>query len=131
MFAGVRATSTARGDDEVATRRANVERIRRAAGGTRSVPTPDPRAVPAWLRLPVRGPEHTHRGRRDSAVLGIVPSYPRTLDTLPELRARLRNTESHAGASELVSTLWTVPTHSRLVEHDIQRLASWNGEYGR
>lgn len=123
--------SLERGDVEVATRRANVERILRAAGGTRSVPTPDPRAVPSWLRLPVLGPEHAHRVRRESAALGIVPSYPRTLDTLPELRARLRNTDAHVGAAELVSTLWTAPTHSRLVEDDIERLASWIGAYGR
>jgi dTDP-4-amino-4,6-dideoxygalactose transaminase len=123
--------SLGRSDEEVVARRANVERILRAVGASRSVPRPEVGSAPSWLRLPVLGPEHTHPVRRECATLGIVPSYPRTLDTLPELRARLKNSESFVGATELASTLWTVPTHSRLVEQDIQRLASWIGEYGR
>jgi dTDP-4-amino-4,6-dideoxygalactose transaminase len=79
-----------------------------------------------WLRLPVMicsvtsSDPHMTEGRS----LGIMPGYPRSLDTLAATPTQ-RSPANLPGAAQLAAELWTLPTHSLLSERDLVRLESW------
>ena len=72
-------------------------------------------ATPGYLRLPVRLTRGIAGFPTPAAVvrLGIAPSYPAVLGTIPQVRARMDDTTAGwPGGAELARTLCTVPTHS-------------------
>lgn len=85
---------------------------------------PQVRAIPVqsdstagYLRLPVRLSKGMagFRDEQHALVLGIAPSYPKSLGALPQLAERLAGPECiWSGAQTLVRELVTLPTHSRL-----------------
>jgi dTDP-4-amino-4,6-dideoxygalactose transaminase len=83
-------------------------------------------AEPGWLRYPILAPDitRTDSRMRASRALGVMPGYPRALETLPALpepRPRL----PLPGAARLAAELWTLPTHSLVAENDLERLGGW------
>ena len=104
---------------EVDARRESARRLRQSPvilERVRNVEVPAGSA-PGWLRLPVRATE----GARDALTsdrarrLGIMPAYPRPLSELRGFGGRcVSSPASLDGAAELASTLFTLPTHSRL-----------------
>ena len=82
-------------------------------------------AVPGFLRLPLRL-AHGLQGFADPARarrLGIVPSYPRVLAAVPQVRPHLATVDdSWPGAAELARTLFTAPTHSLLSADECDEL---------
>lgn len=115
-------------EGEAGRRRTHAARLRVAAErspGLRAV-TPPEASRPGWLRFPViaRTPDATSRltGRR-ARQLGIVPGYPKPLPNLEGFRQRCRNADDRfPGAEELASGLFTLPTHGRLREEDLNRI---------
>jgi perosamine synthetase len=91
------------------------ERLRsNPAARTVSLP---PGASAGYLRFPVRLPAGlgTFADPQAARRLGIAPGYPSTMLALEPVRARLADESfSCAGSDELVGTLVTLPTHSRL-----------------
>src|SRR4029077_8214291 len=74
-----------------------------------------------YLRLPLVTPLERTPERQS---LGIVRSYPTTLAALPVIRERLSGKPGPLpGAEELAARLVTIPTHSRLTDHDRARIA--------
>jgi dTDP-4-amino-4,6-dideoxygalactose transaminase len=55
--------------------------------------------------------------------LGISPSYPGTIQDIPELQGEL-SCERSPGAARLVECLMTFPTHDLVTEHDIERICT-------
>ena len=86
-------------------------------------------AVPAdgqagWLRYPIRVAGGMRGVSRAALALGVARTYPTTLAELAAVRERLRNpAERWPGSLELVRTLVTLPTHSRVSLPERQRLA--------
>ncbi len=116
-------------EDETRVRARHANRLT-AAAGRRGIATPvlAPEATAGWLRLPVLV-RPTERERWHSAAarrLGIMPSYPAPLPSLPALRGRLAApSRSFPGATKLSAQLFTLPTHSLLAERDIEALERW------
>lgn len=77
------------------------------------------RGVAGELRLPVRLEQPAPEG---SGRLGLLRSYPMTLDQLGPLKARILGGGHHPGAANLAHRLHTVPTHSRTTTADVERL---------
>jgi len=76
-----------------------------------------PGATPGYLRLPVRLADGLAGFEQPSAVirLGLAPSYPSVLAAIPQVRPWTEDgAASWPGSEELVRTLVTLPTHSRL-----------------
>jgi perosamine synthetase len=115
-------------DAEIPTRREN------ALAWTRDLPGDVGSSVrhpasgsPGYLRFPIRLPTGMHGFHSAGAArnVGIMPSYPSALPALPAVRSRLTGVRtSWRGAEELVATLVTLPTHSRVTQPDRQRVAS-------
>ena len=62
--------------------------------------------------------------------LGVMPSYPSTLASLPQVRAQLaRVARRLPGAEQLVRELVTLPTHSLLTEGDRKALPCLLADY--
>ena len=110
---------------EVDVRRANAARLLRAAEATAGISPVRPiaEADPGWLRLPFIVPGRSRKNvpLGEARPLGVMPGYPRSLDTLealprPEPRLPL------PGAAALAEGLWTLPTHSQLNESDLAQL---------
>ena len=115
-------------DGEAATRRAHaarlLERLRPGGRNLEAVRVPAG-GVPGYLRLPVVvAGEWRDRLRSHAArVLGIMPGYPGRLGELAGFGTRVRNRgASFPGASRLVASLITFPTHGLLSEPDLQAL---------
>jgi perosamine synthetase len=91
-----------------------------------SIPGPVQGAESGWLRLPIilRGTTHGDREMLRARELGIMPGYPRSLDTLAATPPP-RSSASLPGASRLAAELWTLPTHSLISESDFARLERW------
>ncbi len=74
-----------------------------------------------YLRFPLRvtgqlaGLGAGAAGRR----LGIAASYPAVLDSIPQLKSRLKFRAPAPGAEQLVRELVTLPTHSLLQDEDL------------
>jgi dTDP-4-amino-4,6-dideoxygalactose transaminase len=129
---GVLPRTQALADSEIAVRRRNAERLMVALrGDARSelqVVSPQPGAMPNYLRLPVLTPPGTRSifCDRHAARLGIAPSYPRPLSKLPVFAPRCGNAgETFSGALELALRLCTLPTHSWLSNQDLAEVVSW------
>jgi dTDP-4-amino-4,6-dideoxygalactose transaminase len=65
-------------------------------------------------------------GRERRPDLGALSGYPMTLDQHVQLRPLLHSGErAGKGAESLRDRLFTVPTHSRVSQFDIDRLSAW------
>lgn len=104
---------------EAAARRANAEALLGAIDWEAQVKSIRslPGARPGYLRLPLRlsrglaGFDNPAAGTR----LGLAPSYPSVLAAIPQVRPWVDDaTLIWPGAQELVRTLFTLPTHSRV-----------------
>ena len=118
-------------DQEAASRRAHAERLLarvRAAGRRLEAVRIPPGGVPGYLRLPVLARDAS-RGCLSSGGarhLGIMPGYPATLSELPGFGTRVRSASaSFPGARRVVVSLFTLPTHGLLSEHDLRGLERW------
>ena len=79
-------------------------------------------AEPGYLRLPVRI-RHPSFAPGAAGALGVLRSYPHPLAQLPAVAARLGAPgRGWPGADELASTLFTLPTHSRLTPGDLRAI---------
>ena len=115
-------------EEEADRRRAHAARLRRAverSPGLRAM-TPPEGSRPGWLRFPVvaetPGAKSRLGGRR-ARRHGIMPGYPEPLSQLQGFRHRCRNVGTRfPGAEELASRLFTLPTHGRLREEDVERI---------
>jgi hypothetical protein len=108
---------------EGTTRRALAESFLLEVGSGRRVRPIQPLhgARPGYLRLPLRlaGGGVDDRAAR----LGLAPSYPSVLAAIPQVRAWVDDTSGRwPGARELVRTLFTVPTHSRVTAEEREAL---------
>jgi perosamine synthetase len=86
-------------------------------------------AEPGYLRFAV-----LDAGGRYAAAprLGIMRGYPRTLREQRELAPQLLPDEWHTpGADELQRSLFTLPTHNRVTQGDVTKLATWMMNAGR
>jgi hypothetical protein len=93
-----------------------------------------PGATPGYLRLPLRLDRGLAGFQTAAAAtrLGIAPSYPSVLAAIPEIRPWLDDTVSGwLGAEELVRTLVTVPTHSRVRDSERAQLIALLRSYWR
>jgi dTDP-4-amino-4,6-dideoxygalactose transaminase len=115
------------GPAEAEMRRENASRLKQALRGTRlRTPEPSARAQPGYLRLPVIQATDRPPPGRDTRALGIMPGYPRALADLDGFGTRRQNRgDDFPGARQLAARLWTLPTHSALVQSDFIRLESW------
>ena len=87
-----------------------------------------------FLRFPIR----VERGmlgisaRGAAARLGLAPGYPSTLAQLPAVRRRMPSAaagDRWPGADELVDSLLTLPTHSRVTERERQAIVRLLSRY--
>jgi hypothetical protein len=78
---------------------------------------------PGYLRFPVVLPSgHRRLDESWGRSLGIMPGYPRPLNSLPGPTASARE---FPGSLELVSSIITLPVHSQLSERDLNGLVEW------
>jgi dTDP-4-amino-4,6-dideoxygalactose transaminase len=113
---------------EVEVRRQNAERLGKtlAKVGVAEQVRPVTDSDPSWLRLPVLLPaiQRTDASVTAARAFGVMPGYPRPLDSLEQTPASA-GTAPLPGAARLAAELWTLPTHSLLTEHDLGRLENW------
>lgn len=116
------ALNRADGEADVRRERAATYERAGASGGTPFI-GPIAGAVPGYLRFPLLA---RHGQRAPGKGIGGAHAYPLPLSRLPQLAPRLRNRD-HAfpGAETLAGALHTLPTHSRLAQYDVERVASW------
>ena len=109
---------------EAAERRENARRyLERLHVGASRLVTPPAGAEPGYLRLPLRLTHGMASFPSAPLSLGVGTTYPTTLEALPPLRTSLRGTTDRCpGAEELVRTLVTLPTHSRLTDGERERV---------
>lgn len=97
----------------------------RFGGAVRRVRVPV-RATAGFLRWPIRraGGMAALRDPAAAERLGAAPGYPATIASLPAVRARrIDRTVELPGADELVRSLITLPTHSRVTPAERRALA--------
>lgn len=125
---GVLSVTWALQEFESRVRRQNATRLLQhvdACSRLRSIQPPD-RSAPGYLRLPVLAAPAVRDAVSAAGHLGIMPAYPTTLAQLTGFRDRCLNAgDSFPGARALAQGLFTLPTHSRLREHDLQRVEQW------
>jgi dTDP-4-amino-4,6-dideoxygalactose transaminase len=113
---------------EAAARRSNAARLRELienASGAELIRIPA-NGMAGYLRFPLLVPNRSRgfAGRADASSLGIAPSYPMILPSLPAVAGRVSGPETRwPGAEVLANSLVTVPTHSGLEERDFIALA--------
>lgn len=96
-----------------------IERLKHLAGIR--IPKVIEGADPMYLRLPVFVPDIK---KFESPALGIVPSYPCTLDKIEELKPHLSTVcKNKPGASECAQHLLTMPTHAYVQQKDMRNIA--------
>lgn len=126
--AGVLAHSFELERSEAEKRRAHAERLRQAAVKASDIDTVtvpgDGRA--GWLRFPVLARPEESQARLSSERarrLGIMPGYPKSLVQLDSFRHRIRNIgDGFSGTMDLVSSLFTLPSHSLMTESDFRQV---------
>ena len=91
-----------------------------------------PVAVPrdgdgGYLRFPVLVRDRlTPLATEWAATLGVVPTYPKALPRLPELKAQLRASDDRCdGAEHLTRSLLTLPTHWQVTTSDRERITEF------
>ena len=113
-------------DRESALRRRTATLLRSGAARNPEIelPVEPEHGVSGYLRLPCRVLSSRERDRilSDLAAVGVAPSYPRSLDRVPQIRDHLARTDSVPGAEALAAELVTLPTHSLLERRDTERL---------
>ncbi len=98
-----------------------LEHLAASGAGKSGICTPIPGGKPGYLRFPAVLPEHAPDAR-----LGILRAYPVTLGELPETtKLLLEGEESGPGATRLSRGLLTLPTHQRIREAYLARVAQW------
>jgi dTDP-4-amino-4,6-dideoxygalactose transaminase len=110
--------------EEVKARRRNAERLLGVARAAErlSVVGAEAGAEPGYLRFPVLDAA----GRAAAVRLGVLRPYPGTLCDQGVLVPLLHPGETAGpGAEELGRRLFTLPTHSRLMPSDFEKLARW------
>lgn len=116
---------------EAVTRRANANALRMRLARVSGIELirPSTHGEPGFLRLPVlAGGRESVLKTKGARQMGIMPGYPASLARLDGFHNRVVNLDADfSGAEELASTLYTIPTHSRLTDSDIERLAQLAG----
>ena len=112
---------------EAAVRRRNARRYLEALapGGPATPIHPPQGAAAGYLRLPIRHSAGLPglADPRAAERLGIAPSYPMPLPSLPPMRPLLAAPPApHPGAATLARQLVTLPTHSRLTAAEQQEV---------
>lgn len=130
VAAGVLTTTIDLAEREAQVRRRNAAFLgERLAGSRLGVVRAAPGTDPGWLRLPVRlesGTAEAVEVDRTARGLGIYRSYPKPLNELPGMAARISpNNDLFPGAKELVDRLVTLPTHSAVGQADLERIIVW------
>jgi dTDP-4-amino-4,6-dideoxygalactose transaminase len=127
---GVLSRSLASAEREAEVRRANAARLlaatSRSGGSVTAVRSPTA-AMPGYLRLPVLVSQQRRERFRSGAArhLGIMPGYPGTLAELRRFTRARNPAEVFPGARELVTSLFTLPTHGLLSQGDVAELERW------
>jgi len=62
-------------------------------------------------------------GRSEQMGLGIMPTYPDSIDRIPELRCYFQD-QSFPLAKQLANNLITLPTHSFVTQRDKRQIAA-------
>jgi perosamine synthetase len=83
--------------------------------------------VAGWLRFPVRVTGSSALVGQDARNLGIMPAYPGILADLPVAPGRLAGPGAYPGATELGSSLRTLPTHSLVGPRDVAAIVQLLG----
>jgi perosamine synthetase len=100
---------------------------------SRSGITPITGKEAVYLRLPVmvrdRGTKEAVCRQSREVGAGLSPSYPATIQEIPELAGRLVN-RTCAGAQEVVDRLVTLPTHEFVTEVDRLKISRILGSRG-
>lgn len=112
---------------EIAARRARAEDLTARINGLHDVVSVRPVSggTAGFLRLAV---VDTAGARHPRADLGALRGYPLTLDQHQQLQPLLCSGERAGSGSRLLrDRLFTLPTHSRVCQSDIARLADWLG----
>jgi dTDP-4-amino-4,6-dideoxygalactose transaminase len=134
LSAGILLATRTAAEREAAQRRARADAWHQSLRSGRVLPIRWPaEGVPGFLRYPVRanGGLSGFTSPAMARSLGIMPSYPATLGSLPPVQARLKASQpASPGAEELVRTLVTIPTHSRLSSQDRTRIGRLLVTYG-
>jgi dTDP-4-amino-4,6-dideoxygalactose transaminase len=130
VAAGVLTTTIDLAEREAQVRRRNAAFLReRLAGSRLGMVQAAPGTDPGWLRLPVRlesGTAEAVEADRTARGLGIYRSYPKPLNELPGMAARISpGNDLFPGAKELVDRLVTLPTHSAVGQPDLERIIVW------
>jgi dTDP-4-amino-4,6-dideoxygalactose transaminase len=121
--AALAAAALAGADAAACARAAVAERLALAVPAPARV-VPPAGAAPGWLRYPVR----LGQARAPEPALGILRSYPLTLEQHVPLRGLLHLGErAGPGAAELRDALLTLPTHHHVTQGDVARLVAWLG----
>lgn len=122
-------TATAEQAAEAASARRRVASLLRRATEKNDglqVPVAAGSGQPGYLRLPIRVVDSADRVRLLSRLegTGAAPSYPTSLDDLPQIRDAIAAAASIPNAEALAAELVTVPTHSLLQPRDLERLTT-------
>lgn len=113
---------------ETEIRRRNAERLLGNLGGGLTALRIHHKARPGYLKLPVLASLAVRAAVSSSSArrLGVMTGYPAPLCDLPAVAAHVRNLGgTFPGARTLARRLCTLPTHSRLSEHDLEALENW------
>jgi len=82
---------------------------------------------PGLIRFPVRVDDFSARekilSKSQRKGFGIMPTYPDSIDGIPELKDQFRN-EDFPFAKEIVKKLITLPTHSLVTQKDRNKIAA-------
>lgn len=116
-----RALSAAPSEVAVRQRNAAVLDIAADEGGDIDAVRAIPGAVSGMLRYPI-----VDTGSRvERPERGILRGYPRTLRDEPKLKRFLEPGPDIPGAEQLLRTLFTLPTHSRVTRRDMEEMIDW------
>ncbi len=112
---------------EIQTRRRNAGRLLAACARIKNVSTvrATPSGEPGYLRLPLIDADGS---LEPNAAVGAIRGYPLVLDQHRQLQSQLLAGEiAGPGATQLRDRLFTLPTHSRVSDADLDRVIGWLG----
>jgi perosamine synthetase len=133
LAAGVLGSTLALAEAETEARRRNAGLLTQGLRGSRLELIREVAGTrPGWLRLPARlrfGAAQDLGADSRARALGIYPGYPKVLNGLPGIAERVAEQVGDlSGSRELVESLLTLPTHSAVLDADVQRLIAWSLE---
>lgn len=128
VSASVLLATRAAADAEAETRRRRAGELRSTLAALRQTRVVDPIEVGpmgavGYLRFPVL--DRGSADRTAGVALGVLPSYPISLDVLDALKPLLRHADALPGSRRLAQQLLTLPTHSLASPRDRARLEAW------